>query len=211
MADVAGAGSIWHSDGLIVTNADVVGGRALEVTLPDGRELPARLLAHDRSLDLAALSVDADGLPAIDVGDSRSLQPGQLALAMGHPWGVHAAATAVILIAIGVGAPPPGTPVSAREWIVAGLQLRPGHSGGHDDRHTGADRRHQHHDHRARGRHGRPGTSGQRVPPGRAPRPTARRLRALDHTTHSSKIGRVGGRTLRSVPLLRLVAFLSLV
>ena len=70
MADVAGAGSIWHSDGLIVTNAHVVGGRALEVTLPDGRELPARLLAHDRSLGLAALSVDADGLPAIDVGDS---------------------------------------------------------------------------------------------------------------------------------------------
>lgn len=128
MADVAGAGSIWHSDGLIVTNAHVAGGRALEVTLPDGRELPARLLAHDRSLGLAALSVDADGLPAIDVGDSRSLQPGHLVLAMGHPWGVHAAATAVILIVIG--APPPGTPVSAREWIVDGLQLRPGHSGG---------------------------------------------------------------------------------
>ncbi len=124
----AGAGSIWHPDGLIVTNAHVVGSRELEVTLPDGRDLSARLLAHDRSLDLAALSVDADGLPAIDVGDSRSLQPGQLVLAMGHPWGVQAAATAGVVI--GVGAPPPESPVSGHEWIIAGLPLRPGNSGG---------------------------------------------------------------------------------
>ena len=46
----AGAGSIWHPDGLIVTNAHVVGSRSLKVTLPDGREVPANVLAHDNDL-----------------------------------------------------------------------------------------------------------------------------------------------------------------
>lgn len=47
----AGAGTIWHPDGLILTNAHVARNRSLQVTLPDGRTLPARLLAHDRGND----------------------------------------------------------------------------------------------------------------------------------------------------------------
>ena len=65
-----GAGAVWHPDGLIVTNAHVVRNRSLQVTLPDGSNLPARILAHDPARDLAALSVDASGLPAIELGDS---------------------------------------------------------------------------------------------------------------------------------------------
>src|SRR5262245_58207394 len=93
----AGAGTIWHADGLIVTNAHVVDGgmrgqasarEPLMVLLPDGRELPARVLARDSEHDLAALRVDAQGLPAIELGDSRQLHPGQIVLCLGFPWGV---------------------------------------------------------------------------------------------------------------------------
>jgi serine protease Do len=74
----AGAGTIWRSDGLIITNAHVVRGRrGLKVTLPDRRTLPARLIAHDDQHDLAALSIDATGLPTIQTGDSRLLKAGQ--------------------------------------------------------------------------------------------------------------------------------------
>ena len=123
----AGAGTIWHPDGLIVTNAHVVGRRSLRVTLPDGRTLPARLLARDASRDLAALAVDATGLPTSELGQSKQLQPGQWVLALGHPWGVAGAVTAGVVIGMG---PPPEMPLPQRELIQVGLHLRPGHSGG---------------------------------------------------------------------------------
>ena len=56
----AGAGIIWHSKGLIVTNAHVASRGSLRVTLPGGATLPAPLLAHDKERDLAALMVDAE-------------------------------------------------------------------------------------------------------------------------------------------------------
>ena len=124
----AGAGSIWHPEGLIITNAHVVGSRSIQVTLPDGRDLPANVLAYDNGLDLAALSVEADDLPTIGLGESRRLKPGQIVLAMGNPWGVSGAVTAGIVI--GVGSDVPDMPSNGREWVVAGLRLRPGHSGG---------------------------------------------------------------------------------
>ncbi len=130
----AGAGAIWHSDGLIITNAHVVLNQnepissTLSVTVNDGREFPARLLAHDVSLDLAALRIDATDLPTIDLGDSRLLQPGNLVLALGFPWGVKAGATSGVVIGTGANLPELGD--SKREWIAAALHLRPGHSGG---------------------------------------------------------------------------------
>lgn len=123
-----GAGTIWHSDGLVLTNAHVASRRHLEVTLPDGRTLPARLLAHDPARDVAALGVEAQGLPAMLLGDSQKLQPGQWVLAVGHPWGVQGAATAGVVT--GVGRCLPEMPFSERAWIAVSLHLRPGHSGG---------------------------------------------------------------------------------
>jgi serine protease Do len=123
----AGAGTIWHPDGLILTNAHVVQLRSPKVTLPDGRELPARVLAHDHELDLAALSVDAKDLPTIELGKSKRLQPGEWVLALGHPWGVAGAATGGVVIGMG---PPPEMGMPGRELIHVGLHLRPGHSGG---------------------------------------------------------------------------------
>jgi serine protease Do len=121
----AGAGTIWHPDGLILTNAHVVQGRSPQVVLPDGRELPARVLAQDRQLDLAALSVEAQDLPTIELGDSRQLRPGSWVVAFGHPWGVHSAATAGVVIGQGRERPDFG-----QRWIAVSLHYRPGHSGG---------------------------------------------------------------------------------
>ena len=124
----AGAGTIWHSDGLILTSAHVTGRRGLQVILPDGRALPARLLAHDAERDIAALAVEARGLPVVELGDSRRLRPGEWLLAVGHPWGVSGAVTAGVVA--GTGRHLPEMPVSGRDWIVVSLHLRPGHSGG---------------------------------------------------------------------------------
>jgi serine protease Do len=124
----AGAGIIVRADGLIVTNAHVIGRRGLKVSLPDGRTLPAQLIAYDREHDLAALSVDTRDLPAIEFGDSKNLRAGEWVMAIGHPWGVTGAATAGILI--GSGAEFPEFQTGGREFIVASVHLRPGHSGG---------------------------------------------------------------------------------
>ena len=135
-----GAGSVWHSDGLIITNAHVVsgagggrrGGGKLTVTLPDGSTHPARLLAQDTGHDLAALSIDADGLTPVALGGSRDLEPGQWVMAVGHPWGVAGAATGGAVIGFGDDLPETQSRAGAegREWIAVGLSLRPGHSGG---------------------------------------------------------------------------------
>ena len=123
----AGAGTIWHPDGLILTNAHVVQRPSLRVTLPDGRTLPARVLAHDDGLDLAALAVDGTDLPTAELGDSRQLRPGEWVVAMGHPWGVVGAVTAGIVIDVGV---PVEMAALGRDLIQVSLRVRPGNSGG---------------------------------------------------------------------------------
>ncbi|MEE9216191.1 MAG: trypsin-like peptidase domain-containing protein [Anaerolineales bacterium] len=124
----AGAGTIWHSEGLILTNSHVARSRRLRVTLPDGRRAAARVLARSRDLDLAALTVGLSDLPVIELGDSAALQPGHWVMAFGHPWGVAGAATAGVVI--GQGAEFPGRPAFGRDWLAVGLHYRPGHSGG---------------------------------------------------------------------------------
>jgi serine protease Do len=124
----AGAGTIWHSDGLIVTNAHVVRSGPLQVALSDGRVLPATLLARDDEHDLAALSIEANDLPIIQPGNSRRLQAGEWVFAVGHPWGIANAATGGVVI--GRGSRLPELPVVRNNWVVADLHLRPGNSGG---------------------------------------------------------------------------------
>lgn len=123
-----GAGTIWHADGLIVTNAHVARRSPLEVVLPDGRTLSASVIARDDERDLAALAVEANGLPIIQPGDSRHLHAGQWVMAVGHPWGVLNAVTGGVVI--GVGKQMPDLNVFTQNWVVADLHLRPGNSGG---------------------------------------------------------------------------------
>lgn len=122
-----GAGVVWQPNGLIVTNAHVVRSGAVSVTLSDGQNYPAKIIAYDEGRDLAALSIEAQHLPPFTRGDSVGLQPGQLVLALGHPWGIAGAVSAGPVIDVG---PAPEMARRDRIFIQAGLQLRPGHSGG---------------------------------------------------------------------------------
>jgi len=124
----AGAGTIWSSEGLIITNAHVVQRAAPTVYLPDGRGLPARVLAHDPQRDLALLQVKASGLTPLSLGDAEQLRAGELVFAVGHPWGVARAATAGVVI--GLGGDMPEMASGRREWLMVSLVLRPGNSGG---------------------------------------------------------------------------------
>jgi serine protease Do len=129
-----GAGAIWRRDGLILTNAHVILGRRgqvsnnISVTLRDGHDHPARLIAYDVQRDLAALQIEAQDLSAIEIGDSRKLKTGDLVLALGFPWGIKGGATSGVVIGSGDQLPELGD--NQREWIAASLHLRPGHSGG---------------------------------------------------------------------------------
>jgi len=123
----AGAGTILHASGLVVTNAHVVKKNRPQITLWDGRQLRGRLLAVDKKTDLAALSIEADNLPVIELGNGAHLQPGHWVVALGHPWGVRGATTAGMVIAVGKSLQ--NLPYQG-DLIQVGLRLRPGHSGG---------------------------------------------------------------------------------
>jgi len=122
----AGAGTIWRDNGTIVTNHHVARRDRAEVILPDGRALPAPVVARDPRNDLAVLRVAATGLPALPSGPEAELRPGALVLALGHPLGVRGVATIGVVHA-GLGAT---RSVEERALIRADVQLAPGNSGG---------------------------------------------------------------------------------
>ncbi len=100
-----GSGFFVTPDGYLLTNdhvAEHVGQRAL-VTLGDGRRVEARVIGSDPATDLAVLRANASALPFIAVGDSESLRPGQLAIAIGNPLGFQSTVSAGVISAIGRG------------------------------------------------------------------------------------------------------------
>lgn len=86
-----GSGVIIDSNGYILTNSHVIAdGRAksINVLFENGDTLPGKVLWNDPTLDLAILKVDAKNLPEAELGDSDSLEVGQLAVAIGNPLGL---------------------------------------------------------------------------------------------------------------------------
>ncbi len=97
-----GSGVVIAPDGYILSNSHVVhDARHLEVTLADGRTLPARVIGDDPATDLAVIQTTVGGLPAAQLGDSDGLKPGQLVIAIGNPLGFQATVTAGVVSAIG--------------------------------------------------------------------------------------------------------------
>ncbi|HUK28818.1 MAG TPA: trypsin-like peptidase domain-containing protein [Candidatus Acidoferrales bacterium] len=83
-----GSGIIFDSNGGILTNHHIVeGAERVEVLTPDGKKFQGEVLGSDRMSDVAVVRVDGEGLPAVKLGDSDKLVPGQIAIAIGNPYG----------------------------------------------------------------------------------------------------------------------------
>lgn len=84
----SGSGIIYSEDGYIITNYHVIeNATSVMITLSDGTEYDARIIGSDASSDLAVLKVEAENLPEAELGDSSSLQIGELVVAIGNPLG----------------------------------------------------------------------------------------------------------------------------
>jgi S1-C subfamily serine protease len=98
-----GSGVIISSDGLILTNSHVVQGASrARLTTPEQQTFEARVIGDDPHTDLALLHAHAHGkLPVAAIGDSKTLKPGHLVVAIGNPLGFESTVTAGVVSALG--------------------------------------------------------------------------------------------------------------
>lgn len=123
----SGSGAIIRADGMILTNAHVVGtARTVNVGLADGRRVEGTVLARDVSLDVAVVRVTATDLPTVPLGDSDALQVGQRAIAIGNPLGLDRTLTAGVISALNRTTPQLG----GETFIQTDAAISPGNSGG---------------------------------------------------------------------------------
>jgi len=98
----SGSGFIISTDGFVVTNNHVIeNAKEIKVSLADGRTVNAELKGTDPSTDIAVLKIYETGLKALSFANSDSLQPGQIAIAIGNPLGLQHTVTAGVVSALG--------------------------------------------------------------------------------------------------------------
>ncbi len=122
-----GSGFVLWEEGYVLTNYHVVqGAREVIVRLMDRRQFTARIVGTDKSTDLALLKVDAKGLKAVKIGDTRKLRPGQWVFAIGSPFTFDYSVTAGIISA-------KGRNLQSEQYvpfIQTDVAINPGNSGG---------------------------------------------------------------------------------
>lgn len=122
-----GSGVIYDSSGLIVTAAHVVGEEeTVRIRLDSGDQIDGKVLGAVTDVDIAVIEIDMDGLPAasFDLGKPRV---GQLAIAIGSPWGLESTVTAGIISAVDQASCAFG---SCFSMVQTDAAINPGNSGG---------------------------------------------------------------------------------
>ena len=122
-----GSGFIISPDGYVMTNAHVIeGADEVNVKLLDKREFRAKVIGADKRTDVALLKIDASGLPAVRMGDSTQLKPGEWVVAIGSPFGFEHSVTAGIVSAKCRALPQE----NYVPFIQTDVAINPGNSGG---------------------------------------------------------------------------------
>ncbi|MBI2709065.1 MAG: trypsin-like peptidase domain-containing protein [Actinobacteria bacterium] len=126
--DGLGSGFIYDASGLLLTAAHVTGGVAtVQVRLADGRSFTGRVLGEDQATDVAVVRIPAQRLPLATLGVGAPVQVGQMAVAIGSPFGLDQTVTSGIVSAVGR---PVQTPGGAIPMIQTDAPINPGNSGG---------------------------------------------------------------------------------
>lgn len=122
-----GSGFIISPDGVLLTNAHVVGqGGEMMVTLQDKREFKATIIGVDKRTDVAVLKIDASNLPTVKTGDASAVRVGEWVVAIGSPFGFESTVTKGIVSAKGRSLPNE----NLVPFIQTDVPINPGNSGG---------------------------------------------------------------------------------
>ena len=132
--EASGSGFIVSVDGYMLTNIHVVQGFDRgEVTMPDRRTFPARVIGRDETTDVAVLKIDQRNLPFVSLGDDTGTRIGEWVVAIGNPLGLDFTVTAGIVSAKGRGGN--DVRVNTNNWAITDFiqtdaAINPGNSGG---------------------------------------------------------------------------------
>ena len=119
-----GSGVIYDSNGLILTAAHVVeGSDTVTVRFEDGEEVSGTVLGGTSGADVAVVQVERTGLPAAELALDDATQVGQLAIAVGSPWGLQGTVTSGVISAV-------DQPVDGNALLQTDAAINPGNSGG---------------------------------------------------------------------------------
>jgi len=130
-AQSLGSGFVWSSDGIIVTNNQVVEGASrISVMFSDGTQLSAKLIGVDPDSDLAVLRVDAKKLSPAPIGTSADLLIGETVVAVGNPFGLSGSVTTGVVSALGRSVPSKEEGRTFTDFIQTDASINPGNSGG---------------------------------------------------------------------------------